>query len=91
MSIRKFLLDPRVYCGWDELIWAQYTPPSKIMILWKKFHGRLFTDQHIQHVGLHICSMCTLCEKQQESIQNTYFFLMSSCFAYLELDFTNFH
>jgi len=28
---------------------------------------------HIQNKGLHICSMCTLCEKHEESIQHLFF------------------
>lgn len=71
-STRKFFLDPRVLCGWGNIIWSQYIPPSKNLVIWKVFHGRLPTDQHIQHRGLHICSMCTLCEKQEESIQHLF-------------------
>jgi len=44
-----------------------------LLVLWKVFHWRLPTDQHIQHKGLHICFMCTLCEKQEESIQYLFF------------------
>ena len=43
----------------------------KTLVLWKVFHGKLPTDQHIQHIkhkGLHICFMCTLCENQEEFI-----------------------
>jgi len=30
-------------------------------------------DQYIQHKGLHICSICTLCEKQEKFIQHLIF------------------
>jgi len=69
-STRKFFLDPGVPCGWGKIIWSQYIPLSKTMELWKVFRGRLPTDQHILHKGLHICSICTFCEKQEESIQH---------------------
>jgi len=76
-SARTFFLDwgksARVSCGWGKFIWFSYIPPSKTLVLWKVFHGRLPTDQHIQNKGLHICSMCTLCEKHEESIQHLFF------------------
>jgi len=40
-----------------------YIHPFKTLVLLKVFHGQLPIDQHIQHKGLHICSMCMLCEK----------------------------
>jgi len=52
-----FFLEPGVPCGWDKFIWSSSIPPSKTLVLWKVFHGRLPTDQHIQN----ICSMRTLC------------------------------
>jgi len=47
--------------------------PSKTLVLWKVLHGQLPSDQHIQRKGLHICSMCMLCEKYEESIQHLFF------------------
>jgi len=68
-SARTFFVDPGVPCGWGKFILSSYIPPSKTLILWKVFH----TDQHIQNKGLHICFMCTLCEKHEESIQYLFF------------------
>jgi len=67
-SARTFFLEPGVPCGWGKFIWSSYILPSKILVLWKKFHGRLRTDQHIQNKGLHICFMCTLYEKNEKSL-----------------------
>jgi len=64
-----FFLDLGVPCGWGKFIRSSYISHSKTLVLWKDFHGRLPTDLHIQNKGLHICSMCTLCEKHEESIQ----------------------
>ena len=61
-------MDLGIPCGGGKLIWSSYIPPSKTLVLWKVFHRRLLTDQHIQHTGLLICSMSTLCEKQEEYI-----------------------
>jgi len=72
-STRTFLLDPEVPYGWGKFIWSSYIPPSKTLVLWKVFQGRLPTDQHIQNKGIHICSVCTLCEKHEESIQHLFF------------------
>ena len=71
-SARSFFLDLGDPCGWGKFIWSSSIPPSKTL-LWKVFHRRLPTDQHIQHRGLHICSMCTLCEKH-ENLFSIYFF-----------------
>ena len=59
--VRKVFLNPGALCGWGKIIWCQY-------ILWKVFYGRLPIDQHVQLKSLHMCSMCTLCKKQEESI-----------------------
>jgi len=56
-----------------KFIWSSYLSPSKTLVLCKVFHGRLPRDQHIQNKGLHIWSLCTLCEKHEESIQHLFF------------------
>ena len=86
---KTFFLEPGVPCGWGKFIWSSDIPPSKTLVLWKVFHGRLATDQHIQNKGLHICSMCTLCEKHGEFIHHL-FFECPNAFVYLELDSINF-
>jgi len=72
-SARNFFLELGVPCGWGKFIWFSYILPSKTLVLWKVFHGRLPTDRHIQSKGLHICSMCTLCEKNEKFIQHLFF------------------
>ena len=72
-STMTFFLEPGVPCGWGKFIWSSSISPSKTIVLWKVFHGRLPMDQHIQNKGLHICSMCTLCEKHEKSIQHLFF------------------
>jgi len=52
---------------------SNWISPSKTLVLCKLFHERLPTNQHIQNKGLHICSMCMLCEKHEESIQHLFF------------------
>jgi len=46
-SGRTFFLEPGVPCGWGKFIWCSSIPPSKTLVLWKVFHGRLSTYQHI--------------------------------------------
>jgi len=72
-SDRIFFLKPGVPYGWGKFILSLYIPPSKTLVLWKVFHERLPTDHHIQNKGLHICSMCTLCEKYEVSIHHLFF------------------
>ena len=72
-STRTFFLEPGVPYCWGKFIWFLDIPPSKTLVLWKKFHGWLPIDQHIQNKCLHICSMCTLCEKHEESIHHLFF------------------
>jgi len=64
-STRTFFLDPGVPYGWGKIIWSSYIHPSKTLVLWKVFHAKLPTYQHIQNKGLHICFMCSLCGKQE--------------------------
>jgi len=64
-SARTFFLELGVPCGWGKFIWFSSISPSKTLVLKKVFHGRLPTYQRIQNKGLHICSMCTLCEKHE--------------------------
>jgi len=70
---RTFFLELGVPRGWSKFIWSSSIPPSKALVLWKFFHERLLTDQHIQNKGLPICYMCTLCEKHEESIYHLFF------------------
>jgi len=72
-SAKTFFLEPRVPCGCGKFIWSSSIMPSKTVVLWKFFHGRLPTDQHIQYKGLHICSMCMLCGKHEEYVQHLFF------------------
>jgi len=72
-SARTFFLEPGVPYGWSKFSWSSSIPPSKTLLLWKAFHGRLPTNQHIQSKCLYICSMCTLCEKHKESIHHLFF------------------
>jgi len=72
-STRTLFLEPGVSYGWGRFIWSLSISPSKTLVLWKFFHGRLPIYQHIQNKGLHICSMFTLCEKHEKSIQHLFF------------------
>jgi len=67
-SARTFFLELGDPCGGGKFIWSSSISPSKTLVLWKVFHGWLPTYQHIQNKGSHICSMCTLYEKHEESI-----------------------
>jgi len=49
-SVKTFFLDPGAPCGWGKNILSSYIPPSKTLALWKVFHGRLPTDQHIHDI-----------------------------------------
>jgi len=78
-SARTFFLNLEVTCGWGKFIWFSYLSPSKTLVLWKVFHGRIPTDKHIQNKGLYICSMCTLCEKHEESTQHLFLNVLMFC------------
>jgi len=43
-SARNFFLEPGIPCGWGKLIWSSSILPSKTLVLWKVFLGRLPTD-----------------------------------------------
>ena len=56
------------------------------LVIWKVFLGRLLTYQHIQNKGLPICSMCTLCEKHEESIQHLLLNVLMLCVFWVGFD-----
>jgi len=43
----NFFLELGVPCGWGKFIWSLSILPSKTLVLWKIFHGRLPTYHHI--------------------------------------------
>jgi len=60
-SARTFFLEPRVpYCQ-GKFIWSSFIVPFKTLVLWKVFHVRLPTDQHIHNKCLHEESSQHLC------------------------------
>ena len=82
-------MEPRVPCGWGKFLWFSSIPPSKTLVLWKAFHGRLPTNQHIQNKGLHICFMCMLCEKHGKYIQHLFFECFNALQIFLTSHFSN--
>jgi len=46
-SAKTFFLELRVPYGWGKFIWSSSILPSKTLVLWKVFNGRLHTDYHI--------------------------------------------
>jgi len=65
-STRTFFLEPGVH-----LVFIYFVFQNSCTL--ESFSWETSTDQHIQNKGLHICSMCTLCEKHEESIQHLFF------------------
>ena len=69
-AARKFFKDSNPTCQWGKLIWTSSIPPAKTLVLWKVLHKRLPIDKDIQVRGISLCSMCSLCRKQEESISH---------------------
>jgi len=49
----------------------------KTLVLWKVLHQMLPVEKDIQISGLSLCSMCSLCRKQEESLFHIFFIALS--------------
>ncbi|KAK2651663.1 hypothetical protein Ddye_011519 [Dipteronia dyeriana] len=47
---------PRV--PWASSIWCRHIHPKFSILVWKKFHDRLPTDDHLQRRGIRLASVC---------------------------------
>jgi ribonuclease HI len=64
--------------GWEELSWAKYIwsidlPPSKSFLVWRLFHDKIPTDEHLKGRGCYIPSMCNLCSNHEETSFHLFF------------------
>jgi len=72
-SARTFFLEPVVPCGWGKFIWSSSILPSKTLVLWKVFHGRLPTD-HIFSIKVFIYALRVHFVESMMNIFSIYFF-----------------
>lgn len=59
--------------AWAKIIWNKCIPPSKSMMMWRRLHNKLPTDDIPGSRGCQFPSMCSLCSAQGESFQHLFF------------------
>lgn len=58
--------------SWAKNIWNNAIPPSKSTMIWRTLHNKLPTDDNLSLRGCNISSMCSLCDKAQETIAHLF-------------------
>jgi ribonuclease HI len=56
--------------NWAKLIWNSAIPPSKSILIWRCFHGKLPTDENLSKRGCCLPSICSLCGSATETTQH---------------------
>jgi len=64
-AVKKVFKDSNPTCQWGKMIWTSSIPLTKTLVLWKVLHQMLPVDKDIQIRGISLCSMCSLCKKQE--------------------------
>jgi hypothetical protein len=64
--------------SWQELPWAKYIwsielPPSRSFLVWRLFHDKIPTDDHLKSRGCYVPSMCNLCSNHEETSFHLFF------------------
>lgn len=60
-------------CNWGRMIWFSFILPSKSLLFWPLMYGKLPIDDILALRGLYLPSICSLCNKQEESISHIFF------------------
>jgi ribonuclease HI len=58
---------------WAKAIWSQDIPPSKSLLAWRLMHGKLPTDENLKLRGCNLPSVCSLCERYEETSFHLFF------------------
>jgi ribonuclease HI len=63
----SFFSTPGLNVSWAKSIWNIAIPPSKSFLVWRLFHHKMPTDEILSAKGMHLPSMCCLCNKEAET------------------------
>jgi hypothetical protein len=58
--------------SWAKLIWNQSIPPSKTLLLWRCLLNKLPTDDNLAARGCLFPSMCSLCNRSEETLYHLF-------------------
>lgn len=75
-SIRKLYLGLRrntQSVAWHRIIGSNVAPPKCIFIVWLAMLGRLSTCDNLGKVGIHVDPICSLCSREEESVNHLFF------------------
>ncbi|XP_019455087.1 PREDICTED: uncharacterized protein LOC109356210 [Lupinus angustifolius] len=59
--------------SWCKHIWSFSIPPSKSFTVWRLFHRKMPTDDHLQKRGCMLASKCNLCNCNVETEDHLFF------------------
>jgi hypothetical protein len=58
--------------NWAKLIWNTAIPPSKSFLIWRAIHKKIPTDANLSLRGCYMPSMCSMCNKHQETADHIF-------------------
>ncbi|MCI08013.1 glycerol-3-phosphate dehydrogenase, partial [Trifolium medium] len=58
---------------WAKTIWSSDIPPAKSLLVWRLMHEKVPTDENLTRRGCYIPSMCSLCNRHQETSFHLFF------------------
>ncbi|XP_062028777.1 uncharacterized protein LOC133744735 [Rosa rugosa] len=68
-----FISPPKPKVDWCKLIWHKALQPRKSLVAWKVLNKRILTDDWLVRRGIYLCSQCSICRSQGESLHHLFF------------------
>ncbi|PRQ24992.1 putative RNA-directed DNA polymerase [Rosa chinensis] len=68
-----FISPPKPKVNWCKLIWNKALQPRKSLVAWKVLNKRILTDDWLVRRGIYLCSQCSICRSQGESLHHLFF------------------
>lgn len=66
------ILANRPTLDWGIKIWHRAIQPRKSMVTWKVLHGRILVDTILQRRGAQLCSQCSFCLSNSETVSHLF-------------------
>lgn len=63
---------------WGKQLWRKFIPPLTFLLFWRLCHDKVPINDLLSKKGLHMTSMCILCKKHADNVNNLFF---DCCFA----------
>ncbi|XP_019460146.1 PREDICTED: uncharacterized protein LOC109359906 [Lupinus angustifolius] len=59
--------------NWGPILWSDAIPPSKSFIAWRLLNNKMPTDDNLKRRGCVMASICSLCNKEEETATHLFF------------------